>query len=189
MERLETLNQKQSPRALVWVRSGLSVNAWKLVCRGHVYATMTYFDSDQTQGLLRTAGGNWEIDLTFADEASHAAIRDVQTGREIATLRSSSNGNGRIDFFDAAAFRWRGEAIAVAPAMITTLKGGPIAKINSPVGTVPNAVMIELEDDAYQVQELPILLGLGLYSMLRHSCEAFEECESFDLADTVSMAG
>jgi len=189
MERLEPLNLKQSPRALVWVRSGLSVNSWKLVCRGRIYATMTYFDRDQSRALLQTAAGSWEIDLTFGGVPSHAAIREVESGREIAALRTSSTGNGRIDFVDAAAFRWRGEAMAISPALLTTVKGGPIAKVNSPVGAVPNAVMIELEDDAYQVGELPILLGLGLYSMLRHSYEAFEECESLDLADTVSMAG
>lgn len=189
MKTYEPIQIESRIGAMVWKRAGLSVSTWRLMCRGHTFATFTFMNTSRSRGVLRTEAGSWEIDETFGGPAPHIAIRGLESSREIAAFRPAVTGNGRADFAGGPAFRWRKASSAAKPTSIVTLKGGPIATVGQPMGPGGGLIPIFLADDALGVVELPILLGLALYQSVR-GVPGTRAAEYVDiLADTVAMVG
>jgi hypothetical protein len=189
MKTYEPIKIESRVGAMVWKRAGMSVNTWRLVCRGHTFATFTFMNAAQTVGVLRTETGAWEISETFGGIAPHIAIRGLESDREIAAFRPASTGHGRVDFAGGPVFRWRRAASASRPTSIVTLKGGPIATVGQSMGPNSGLIPIFLADDALNVVELPVLLGVALYNSVRTERGTLHAEDADCLEDTIALVG
>jgi hypothetical protein len=187
MNRLESMNSETTLSALVWTRAGFSTTTWRLVCRGRVFATFTFLDASRSRGVLRAAGGAWEIDQTFGGPAPRVAVREIESDRELAVFRPASTGRGRTDFAGGASFRWVRGASSTRPASIETLRGGPVATVSAPLGDGQGPVPVILAEGAADIPELMVLLGLGLYTAVRQQQGSLTTEDAPILEDTVVL--
>jgi hypothetical protein len=186
--RLESITSDTKATAMVWTRAGYSINTWRLVSRGRVFATFTFLNAEQTHAVLRTAAGAWEIRETFGGVAPHVGVRPLECDEEIAVFRPATTGNGTTHFASGSIFRWRRPASNMKPASIVTLKGGPIADVGKPLGAGRGPVTVFLAEDAMSVPEIAILLGLGLYTSLLQSRGTLVTEDADYLEDTVALS-
>lgn len=161
------LNEHTPSRAFAWARAGLSVSAWKLVCRGEMYASLTFVKRDQSSALFRSAAGEFEIEFQGDPVAPRASVRRAGAREEFAAVRFAPGGKARIDFADSSSFRWHGPATAAFPASLTTIKGGSMLQIGKPVGCVPTAAMIEIDAEASREADMALLAGLSLFMLIQ----------------------
>lgn len=185
---LEPMTASTNASAMVWTRAGYSMNTWRLVCRGRAYATFTFLNAEQTRGVLRTASGAFEISETSGGMFPRVAVRPLEGDDEIAVFRPATTGHGTTHFASGTIFRWRRPASSVKPASIVTLKGGPIADVCKPLGGGGGPVPVFLANDAASVPELPILLGLGLYTALLQSRGTLATEDADYLEETVVLS-
>lgn len=186
--RLEAFDTLTDSTAMVWTRAGYSLSTWRLVRRGHVFATFTFMNAEQTHAVLRTAHGSWEIRETFGGAAPRIGIRPMDASEETAVFRPASTGHGTTHFATGPIFRWRRPSSSARPASIVTLKGGPIAEVSKPLGAGRGPVTVFLAEGAMQVRELPILIGLGLYTSLLQSRGTLMTEDVDFLEETVALS-
>jgi hypothetical protein len=133
---------------------------------GHLLATLDWHTASGSLALARWTDGAALLECGHPS-SGHVSARSGPEGREMAQYTARAAGGGRLFVHQGGTWTWRAEGMSLAHWALRDERGEVALRIKVLSMRFTPAGSVTISDSAREIRELPLLVTLGWYLVVR----------------------